>query len=204
MIRYFRITAGILLSLGLLFVPPETAQAQSAAGPLRIGDPLPDVIGQSLAGNSTHLATEIAGRIAVVVFSFSKAGGKDTQLWDRALLQDFGSNRSVALSTVIMLQSAPRLLRGIIVSGITNNMPDQLHGSTIVSYVDEKLWKQRLAVANDSHAYVMLLGQDGRIRWRNSDAFSNAEYKELKSNLQKLSQSANLGAALHHIPLENL
>lgn len=196
MIHSFRIAAGILLSLGFLFVSPDTAQAQSAAAPLRVGDPFPDVIGQSLAGNSTHLTTEIAGKIAVVVFSFSKSGGKDTQLWDRALLEDYGGNRSVALSTVIMLQSVPRLLRGIIVSGIKNNMPDQLHASTIVSYVDEKLWKQRLAAANDSHAYVMLLGQDGRIRWRNSDAFSNAVYEELKSNIQKQSQSATPGAAL--------
>jgi hypothetical protein len=54
---------------------------------------------------------------------------------------------------------------------------------TIVSYQNEDLWKQRLAVANDSHAYVLLLGPDGHMRWRNSGAFSDGEYTELKKRV---------------------
>lgn len=158
-------------------------QPQSAA--VLLGDALPDVIGQSLSGGPAHLSTAVSGKIGVVVFSFSKAGGRDTQLWDRSLLRDFGSNRSVALSTVIMLESAPRLLRGVIVSGIKNGIPPSLHSSTIVSYENEKLWKRRLGVGDDSHAYVVLVGQDGRIRWMNAAALSDTQYKELKAKIQE-------------------
>ena len=183
--RYLRLAGGIVFVLvSELFITPSTIQPQSAAVPLHLGDALPDVIGQSLSGGPAHLSTAVSGKIAAVVFSFSKAGGKDTQLWDRSLLRDFGSNPSVALSTVIMLESAPRLLRGVIVSGIKNGIPPSLHSSTIVSYENEKLWKQRLGVADDSHAYVLLLGQDGSIRWMNSSAFSDNQYKELKIKIQ--------------------
>ena len=161
-----------------------------AAIPLRRGDPLPDITGQSLSGNSADLATAVEGKIALVIFSLSKGGDKDTKLWDSALLRDFGSNQSVALSTVIMLESAPRLLRGVIVSGIKNDMPPPLHTSTIVSYEDETLWKQRLDVVNDRRAYAILLGQDGRISWKNSGALNNAENKELKTKVQEQFQFA--------------
>ncbi len=189
--RNRRISGDILFTVALaLLMPAWTIHGQPAALPLRLGDPLSDVTGQSLSGNPAHLLMTVEGKIALVVFSFSEAGGKDTQLWDRDLLRDFGSNRSVALSTVIMLESAPRLLRGVIVSKLKSDMPPSLHESTIVSYENEQLWKQRLNVANDSHAYVILLGQDGRIRWRNSGAFNNAEYEELKTKIQEQFQSA--------------
>jgi hypothetical protein len=53
-----------------------------------------------------------------------------------------------------------------------------------VSYQNEELWKQRLAVADDKHADVLLLASDGRMRWRNSAAFSDAEYTDLKNKVQ--------------------
>ncbi len=61
----------------------------------------------------------------------------------------------------------------------------------MVSYQNEELWKRRLAVDDDSHAYVLLLGPDGPMRWRNSAAFSDAEYTELKNKVQEELQFAN-------------
>ena len=80
-----------------------------------------------------------------------------------------------------------RLLRGVIVSGIQNSIPPPLHPSTIVSYENEKLWK-RLNVADDGHAYLILLDKDGRIRWIISTALSSAAYKDLKSKIQESAQ----------------
>lgn len=189
--RYRGPISGVLLvfALGLLMRSVPT-QAQSSA-PLHLGDALPDVIGQNLFGSPMHLSTEVVGKVAVVVFSFSKAGGKDTQLWNKNFVRDFDSDRSVALSTVIMLESASRLLRGVIVSRLKKDMPPTLRTSTIVSNENEDLWKERLRVADDSHAYVVLLGQDGKIRWMNSGALSDTQYKALKTETQKQFQSGN-------------
>ena len=184
--RNSRIADAVLFTLALgLPIFAWTMHAQSPPVALRVGDHLPDVAGQNLSGTPTHLSTVVGGKIAVVVFSFSKSGGKDTQIWDRQLVGDFGSSPSVALSTVIYLESAPRLLRGVIVSGVKNSIPPPLHTSTIVTYENEELWKQHLNVADDSRAYVVLLGRDRRIRWVNSGDFSDAEYKQLKDQIEK-------------------
>ena len=143
------------------------------------------------SGGSLRLSDVVAGKTPVVVFSFSKTAGKDARLWNVHLDKDYGSNRLVAGSTVIMLEAAPRLLRGIIVSALKSNMPPSMRDRTIVSYQNEELWKRRLAVADDSHAYVLLLGPDGHMRWRNSAAFSDAEYTELKNKVQEELQFAN-------------
>lgn len=175
---------GMLLALAIgLFAPMPAMHAQSAA-PLHLGDVMPDVSGQSLSGSPVHLSIAVSRKTAVVVFSFSKAGGKDMQLWNKNLLRDSGSNGSVALSTVIMLESAPRLLRGVIVSKLKKDTPPPLQSGTIVSYQDEQLWKQRLGVADDSRAYVLLLDHDGRVRWINSAAFSDTQYAELRTKIQ--------------------
>ena len=105
----------LLLALGLSMML-RAAQAQSATLALNLGDVLPDISGQTPSGGSLRLSDVVAGKTSVVVFSFSKTAGKDARLWNDHLYKDYGSNRLVAGSTVIMLEAAPRLLRGIIVS----------------------------------------------------------------------------------------
>jgi hypothetical protein len=139
----------LLLALGS-FMMLRAAQAQSATSGLNLGDTLPDISGQTPSGGSLRLSDVVAGKTSVVVFSFSKTAGKDARLWNEHLYKDYGSNRLVAGSTVIMLEAAPLLLRGIIVSELKKNMPPSMRDRTIVLYQDEKLWKQRLAVADDA------------------------------------------------------
>jgi len=190
--KYVNLTGLALLLLALgSFMMLRAARAQSARSALSLGDILPDVSGQTPSGGSLRLSDVVAGKTSVVVFSFSKTAGKDARLWNVHLDKDYGSNRLVAGSTVIMLEAAPRLLRGIIVSALKSNMPPSMRDRTIVSYQNEELWKRRLAVADDSHAYVLLLGPDGHMRWRNSAAFSDAEYTELKNKVQEELQFAN-------------
>jgi hypothetical protein len=182
--KYPNLTGQMLLLLVLgWFMALNAAQAQSATSALNLGDILPDVSGQTPSGGSLRLSDLVAGKTSVVVFSFSKTAGKDAQLWNDHLYKDYGSNPPVAGSTVIMLEAAPRLLRGIIVSKLKNNMPPSMRDRTVVSYQNEEVWKRRLALADDSRAYVLLLGSDGHIRWRNSGAFSDGEYTELKKRV---------------------
>lgn len=189
--KYVNFTRRALLLLALgssMMLMAEQAQSATA---LNLGDVLPDISGQTPSGGSLHLSDVVAHKTSVVVFSFSRTAGKDARLWNDHLYKDYGSNRLVAGSTVIMLEAAPRLLRGIIVSELKKNMPPSMRDRTMVSYQNEELWKQRLAMADDSHAFVLLLGPDRRLRWRNSGAFSDAEYTELKNKVQEQLQFAN-------------
>lgn len=163
--------------------PLASAQSTVAVQPLQLGSVLPDVSGQTLSGSPTHLRGVLNEKIAVVVFSFTKGGGEDARVWNERLDHDYSGNQSVACSTVIELQEAPRLLRGIIKSALSREMPTYIRDRVIVTYQDEALWKRRLGVTDPEHAYVLVLGEGGQIRWRSSRAFSDVEFGGLERNV---------------------
>ena len=68
-------------------------------------------------------------------------------------------------------------------------MPSSVQDRTIVLYHDEALWKQRLAVSEDSRAYVLLLGSDSRIQWKNEGPFKDDAYAQLKDQLAGMLRS---------------
>lgn len=179
----------VLLSSAIgLAVFPFVAGAQSNVAPLTLGDAMPDISGRTPAGNTLDLLAGVHGATAVIVFSFSKAAGKDARLWNDRLFKDYDANHSISVITVIMLESVPRLLRGMILSDLRSDMPARMQNNTIVSYQDEDMWKRRLAAIDDGHAIVLLVGPDGCIRWRESSGFSDVSYKELNNVLRAQSR----------------
>jgi hypothetical protein len=153
--------------------------AQEAA--LKIGDLLPKVAGQTLTKAQLELPSATSGKLAVVMFSFSRAAGNDARAWGEHLLNDF--SHAILPYHVIELEGAPRLMRGVAVSGIKGTMPPDVQKQAVVLYKDEDLWKKRLAVTDDKRSYVIVLGPDGRIRWASSGPFSDSEYQALKKLL---------------------
>jgi ATP10 protein len=152
---------------------------------LQVGSMFPQFSGQTLTGKSLELPRATIGRPAVVVFSFSKAAGKDSHQWNDHLSRDFPN---VPSYTVIELEAVPKLFRRMVLSGIKSSMPVPIQDRAIVLYQDESLWKQRLAVSDDSRAYVVLLEPDGHIRWSSSGKFAELEYAGLRNVLGMLSQ----------------
>ena len=107
----------------------------------------------------------------MLLFSFSRTAGKDAHLWNERLARDFSS--AVPAYEVVVLESVPKLFRGLALSGIRSGMPLSMQDRTIVLYQDEKLWKTRLAASDNNRAYVVLLAPDGQLRWSNATAYSS-------------------------------
>jgi hypothetical protein len=176
-----RILSSMIPMVGLFAALSLRAEPDTA--PLQAGQMLPPVSGQTLTGKTLDLPAAAAGKPSVVVFSFSKAAGKDSRLWSERLTRDAPA---VADYTIIELESLPKLLRGMVLSSIKGGMPPQLQERTIVLYHDAALWKQRLACSDDDRAYVILLGPDGHMRWKNDGPFSEPSYAVLRKNLDQL------------------
>ncbi|MGA9672490.1 MAG: hypothetical protein WBQ94_24965 [Terracidiphilus sp.] len=177
--RFKNNAASICLALlGMLLSVPVPGQTAPTA--LKSGDILPSLAGQGLTGKWIDIASVSSGSPAVVVFSFSRAGGRDAQLWTQRLMKD---EPHLAIYTVIFLESVPGLFRATAVSGIKNGMPPALQDRTILLYQDENLWKQRLQVANERHACILLLGPAGRIRWMTLGPFADPIYSDLSKSI---------------------
>jgi hypothetical protein len=173
------------LSMAAVLIPalwPQAAQSDTSA--VHTGQMFPQLSGQTLTGKSVELPAATMGKPAVVIVSFSKTAGNDARSWNERLSRDFP--KDVPSYTLILLESVPKLFRGLAVSSIKSSMPVPTQDRTVVLYSDEKLWKQRVAFSEDSRAYVILLGPDGRIRWTNQAAFTQPSYAEMKDLLDRL------------------
>jgi ATP10 protein len=172
-----------VLSLPLLLVVHAVAlQAQTA--PLKVGDILPQISGETLSGKQLMLPADEAGKPAVVSFSFSRTGGKDSSQWSDHVEKDFPAVGHPY--TLMMIEAAPKFVRGMIISGSKKGMTPAAQDRCIAMEKDEDAWKQRIGFATDDRAYVFLLGPDGRIRWRSSGTFTDSEYAALKKELTQM------------------
>ncbi len=180
--RYFTLA---LLIAGVSMLAPQAGAGQSSAAPLHAGDAFPQLSGQTLTGKLLQLPAAATGKPALVVFSFSRTAGKDARSWNEHLFKDFSNSNAIAVPgyQVIVMESLPKLFRSMAISSMKSNMPLAVQDRTIVSYQDETVWKQHLAASDENRAYVVLLGPDGHIRWRNSAAFTDSEYAHLKNEL---------------------
>lgn len=159
------------------------AFSQNAAQSLKYDDILPPVTAETLSGKEVDLRNAVVGTPAVMIFSFSRSGGRDAQNWAQHLSKDYPR---LSIYIIIFLDSVPRLLRSMVVSRIKSEMPVVLQDRAFVLYHDERTWKQRLQLADESHACVALIRANGAIQWINSESFSVSRYSELTTQLQAL------------------
>jgi hypothetical protein len=158
-------------------------RAQSGAAQLHPGDRFPQLSGPALTGLLLTLPAAARGGPAVVVVSFSRAGGRDARRWSEKLAAD---EPHWPVYTVIFLESVPSMFRGLALSGIRSGVPAAQQSRTLVREQDQARWEQWLGVNDTSRAWVVLLGPQEHLRWISSGPFSAAEYSQLKAEARSL------------------
>jgi len=162
----------------------QPAAARSSRGDnLGLGDLFPPLTGQSLSGKPIALPDTTSTLFTAVVFGFSRAGGDDAGRWGERLVSDSATRGRVNTITVAELGGAPRLIRGMIASGIKRGTPPDARDRMMVLDHDDALWKRRLAVSETSHAYVVLIAPNGHVIWMSDGAFDDARFARLRNAL---------------------
>jgi hypothetical protein len=165
----------------LLLFAVASAQSQPRASALKPGDELPSLAGQTVTGRPLDILKSAKGNVAVVIYSFSRAGGRDAQTWAEHLTKD---QQDLPLYTAIFLESVPRFFRSTAVSAIRSGMSLAMQERTLLLYQQQSLWEQRLHVTNEGHACLLVLDREGHIRWMLSGPFAEAPYLLLRKELQ--------------------
>ena len=183
----------LALALSIASARPLTAQqprdASTATPPtrgdsLRFGDLFPALVGPALSGKQISVPDTASSRFTAVVFGFSRTGGNDAGRWGERLMSDSATRGRVNVVTVAQLGGAPRLMRGLIASGIKRGTPPDARDRMMVLDRDDALWKRRLAVTETSHAYVVLLAPNGRLRWKSDGPFDEARFTRLRDEIR--------------------
>jgi hypothetical protein len=157
-----------------------SAHSQPGTLPLKPGDALPPLAGQTVTGKPLELPARSGGEVAVLIFSFSRAGGRDAQNWAQRLSKD---EPHLPVYTVIFLESVPRLFRPMAVSAIRSGMPTAMLDRTLILYQRQNFWEEKLNITDESDACVLVLGQTGGIRWISSGRFAYSLYLRLREEV---------------------
>jgi hypothetical protein len=100
-------------------------------------------------------------------------------MWNDHLAIEAGDKTRPSF-TVMMLESVPRILRGMVSASIRKQMAPAMYERCIVVFRDEAIWKQRLAASDDRRAYVLLIDSQAQICWMNSGPFSDSALGQLR------------------------
>lgn len=143
---------------------------------------------ESLTGQQLVLPDAAAGKIAVLVFGFTRSSQKPSEAWAKRVLQDFANNPAFVLYQLPVIQAAPRLIRGMIISGIKKDVPERLR-STFVPVVHQEDVLKKLVDYKDDHsddAYVVVLDRSGKVAYQTHGGPDASGYAELRTKLQSL------------------
>jgi hypothetical protein len=145
------------------------------------GQALPNTSGETLSGKSIVLANAIRGHAAVLVVGFSKDAGDGCGDWAKAMRGDPALS-GVMVYQVAMLGAAPAFIRGVIKSAMRKGMSAEEQDRFVVLTQEEPAWRSYFGVNGDKEPYVVLMGADGRVRWRGHGAA-----KDLEAQLRRAS-----------------
>jgi len=147
---------------------------------LAVGEMMPPLEGDLLSGTKAVLPAAARGRIALIALGFSYDSRFPVEEWCGRFRAAFGSRAGVTLFEVPMLGGAARMGRWFIDSGMRRNTPRELHDRVLTVYGSTGAWRQRLAVSDDTWAYLILVDADGRVAWLHAGPFDATRFDELR------------------------
>jgi hypothetical protein len=171
-----RSIAVVLLSLqscGLL-----AAQSQS--------ERVPVTHGTTLAGTQVTLPGDLRGRVGVLVLGFSKGSGDLSKGWGQRLAASYPDSSGVMYYQMPVLESVPKLIRGMVVKSIKSGVPAAEQQHFILLFSGEAEWKKIARYANADDAYVLVVDGDGVVRWQTSGRVTDAGFAALKEQVGAL------------------
>ncbi len=152
---------------------------------LELGAALPPVEGESLSGAVVKLPEAARGQVALLVFGFSQDSAKPSRQFAERFQQEIGA-AGVAYQLPV-IEAAPRLVRGLIRSGMRKETPKEAQGRMIPLVKDEATWRARLGIGKDKEAGValVLLDRQGQVRFRANGVFSDLLLRQLLEAARK-------------------
>jgi hypothetical protein len=123
--------AGNAMHARKLIVGLEQALLAGALGCLALAQAtptMPTIEGESLASRAVRLPDATRGKVAILIFGFTKASREPTSAWAAKIQTDLGSRAGFEMYQLPVLEDVPRLIRGMVVSsmkkGVRDNMRD--------------------------------------------------------------------------------
>jgi hypothetical protein len=156
-----------------------SAMAQSAPE-------LPKINGESLAGNQVVLPDATAGKVAVLIFGFSKASKVPTSAWAKKIDADFRAQPAFTLYQLPVLQDVPRLIRGMVISGMKKGVAESMRDHFVPILQGEAELKKLVNYTESDDAYLVVLDKESKIVRQLHGAPDDTSYAQLRAEINLL------------------
>ena len=164
----------IIVSVALVSASAQTVQQ------------LPKIEGETFAGRHVVFPDTTSGNITVLVLGFTKASKTPTSEWARKLSADFGSRPGFELYQLPVLEDVPRLLRGMVISGIKKGVADNNRDRFVPILQGEAELKKVVNYHEPDDAYLIMLDGTGRIVQQTHGSLIDSNYSPLFAKIQSL------------------
>ncbi len=147
---------------------------------------MPKIEGESFSGQRVTLPDACHGKVAVLVFGFTKASKEPTRAWSDKIYSDFGAHANFSLYQLPVLEDVPRFIRGMVISSMKKGVRENMRDHFVPILQNEVQLKKLVKYAEHDDAYLVVLGPAGDIFQQRHGPFDNASYAEFRGDVQSL------------------
>ena len=148
--------------------------------------PMPRIEGESFAEQKVMLPDDAKGKVAVLVFGFTKASKGPTSAWGEKVFSEFGKQAGFALYQLPVLEDVPRFVRGMVISGMKKGIQENMRHHFVPILQGESELKRLVNYKEPDDAYLVVLDPSGKIVQQMHGSFSDAAYEQLRKEIQVL------------------
>lgn len=190
----------VVCGVGVLVMAMATLRAGAAQDPLRVGDRMPELKGQTLTGRTAVLPRTSAGKVTLVAMGFTYKSRFPVEAWAGWYRTAIDPATGVTFFEVPMIGGMATLGRWFINRGMRSGTPAELHDHVITVYGGTGDWKERLSYStgHQDHAYLIVFDTLGVARWLHHGVFDQSRADELKALLASLAGKHPVAADPDH------
>ena len=178
------------LCIAVLVLSMAIIRTAATEAPLRVGDPLPELKGQTLTGRTAVLPRAPAGQVTLVAMGFTYSSRNAVEAWAEWYRTTIDPKTDVAFFEIPMIGGLATLGRWFIDRGMRNGTPVALHDQVITVYQGTGEWKKRLSYSDDHRddAYLIVFDRAGVVQWLHHGGLDTSRSDQLKALLALLAR----------------
>lgn len=147
---------------------------------------MPKIEGENFAGHKVALPDAAAGKVAVLIFGFTKASKGPTTAWADKFLADFGTRPDFEVYQLPVLEDVPRFVRGMVIAGIRKGVPENRRDHFVPILQGEPELKTFVHYSEPDDAYLAVPSRAGRVLELSHGTASDANYARMREKIESI------------------
>ena len=145
---------------------------------------MPTIEGESFTGRKVVLPDTARGKVAVLIFGFTKASKEPTSAWADKIQAEFGSHAGFEMYQLPVLEEVPRFIRGMVVSGMKKGVRENMRDHFVPILQHESELKKFVDYQAKDDAYLVVLDRSGHVVDQMHGPFSEAAFSHIRREIQ--------------------